>query len=77
LNERTALRKIRKIVKYWFDDKCPKCGGETIEPEEPLYPKGTRKYSFDCIKCGFRLPTNHNHPYIEEINNIAKEGLKA
>jgi len=72
LNEKTALRKIRKIVKYWFDDLCPKCGGEIEES-----PRSCRDYSFECINCGFQLPNNHNHPYIKEIDDTAKEGLKS
>lgn len=70
VNEKTYLRKIRKVVKYWDDDKCPKCGGELVEPNEPIYPKGKRHYSFDCIKCGFQLPSNHHHPYIREIDKF-------
>lgn len=76
VSEKTYLRKIRKVVKYWFDDKCPKCGGETIEPDEPMFPKGKRHHSFDCLKCGFQLPSNHNSSYIDEIDRLAKEGLK-
>ena len=73
VNEKTYLRKIRKVVKYWYNGEFTKCGGEIIEP---MLPKGRRHHSFDCIKCGFQLPSNHNHPYIEEIDKLAKEGLK-
>lgn len=71
MDEKTYLRKIRRIVKYWIDVKCPKCGGKVRE--SPLM---CSDYSFKCIECGFELAYNHNYSYIQEIDNLAKKGLE-